>query len=148
MSERLRLFLSKIAVSPAEHGKYLDNKDAYLAQEGLTEDEIAVLKSGNQQKVYERLTGQSAEPPAAHSPAQANTYAAQQGGNPAQATQQQPNSIYLVIPLGAAAGASQPQNTGLTQSGATTPQFWTLQLPTPAPQPPQNPAPQQPQPQQ
>ena len=60
MPEKLKNFLSELAVDPKKLADYQANPDAAIQNAGLDDDECVALKSGDKAKVYASLTGQSA----------------------------------------------------------------------------------------
>jgi hypothetical protein len=130
MSERLKNFLSEIAVDAAKLGRYLENPDAAMKEAGLDADESAALKSGDPAKVYASLSGQAATTPPAprqtsppvtiiygvqpqaniiYAPPQANIiYATQPQANIIYAAQPQQNIIYAAPPQPDVEPTSQP----------------------------------------
>jgi hypothetical protein len=112
MSEKLKNFLSELAVAPEKLASYLQNPDAVMKQAGLDTDECTALKSGDPAKVYASLSGQIApgQTGASQVMPQANIiYGAPSHGTLVSATQPQPNIIYAAQPQTGIIYAAQPQ---------------------------------------
>ena len=53
----LRRYLVKLATDPAELGRFVKDPDSAMESAGLSSEEQAILKSGNQSAIYGRVTG-------------------------------------------------------------------------------------------
>src|ERR1700756_2227912 len=103
MPEKLKKFLSGLAVSPEKLANYQRNPDAAMKEAGLDPDESAALKSGDPARVYACLSGQSSP-----SGQTQTIYATQPQPNCIYAVQPQANCIYAVQPQANCIYAAQP----------------------------------------